>query len=173
MKYLSLTLILSLILLANCTHNLYTQAPKFKGRINDYYGILSEIEKRDLDKISYDLEKQIGSQLVILIIDSTNEESIEEYSLRVANSWGIGRKEYNDGVVITIAIKDKKVRIEVGYGLENILTDNIAKDIIDRKMIPLFKINNYYLGLHQGMEEIVKNIITNRNTIKPNFKNGG
>lgn len=135
--------------------------PELYARVNDYANILSEEEENDLNQLLKSLEDSIGSQLAILAIDSLPGQTIETYSLRVANEWGIGRAEYNDGILITLSIKNRKVRIAVGYGLELIIEDHIAKRIIDSVMIPEFKTQNFYSGLRKGSQEMINLIYSN------------
>ncbi len=141
------------------------EVPEFNGIVSDLYGLLDKEQNHQLTTILMDLEKTVGSQMVILIIDSTKGEPIEEYSLRVANTWGIGRKDYDDGVLITVAVKDKKLRIEVGLGLEKIITNDLAKNIIAENIVPHFKKNEFFLGLLKGTKRIIKIIKENKNNI--------
>ena len=128
--------------------------PTLIGRVNDYAEILSPEQEKELTSNLKSLETDIGSQVVILTIDSLGGEWIEEYSLRVANCWGIGRKSYNDGILITVALNDRKMRIEVGYGLEKIVKDHIAKNIIVNDMVPFFKKEAYFNGLLSATNKI-------------------
>ena len=141
------------------------QVPKPIGYVNDFYRLLEKEQIHQLTIILKDLEKTVGSQMVILIIDSTKGEPIEEYSLRVANNWALGRKKYNDGVLITVAVKDRRLRIEVGLGLEKIIPDDLAKNIIEETIVPHFKKDEYYLGLLNGTKRIIKIIKENKNNI--------
>lgn len=135
--------------------------PKLLGRVNDYSDILTDEEEQNLTTILARLEKDIGSQMGILTIDTLNGELIEEYSLRVANCWALGRKNYNDGLLITVALKDRKMRIEVGYGLEKIVKDEIARNIIVNEIVPKFKQEKYFNGLLAATNKIDSLIRTN------------
>ena len=141
------------------------EVPEFIGIVSDVYGLLEKEQNHQLTSILMDLEKTVGSQMVILIIDSTKGEPIEEYSLRVANTWGIGRKDYDDGALITVAVKDRRLRIEVGLGLEKIITNDLAKNIIEETIVPHFKKDEFYLGLLNGTKRIIKIIKENKNKI--------
>src|SRR5687767_10159225 len=99
-------------------------------RVFDSVAILSETEEKDLTYEISTFEKNVGPQIAIIIIDTLNGEKIEEISLRNAEHMRLGRKEFNDGILITLSIKDHNVRIEVGYGLEKIIKDEIAARII-------------------------------------------
>ena len=141
------------------------EVPELIGIVSDYYGLLEKEQNHQLTTILMNLEKTVGSQMAILIIDSTKGEHIDEYSLRVANAWGIGRKEYNDGVLITVAVKDRKLRIEVGLGLEKIIPNDLAKNIIEETIVPHFKKDEFFLGLLNGTKRIIKIIKENKNKI--------
>ena len=132
--------------------------PKLIGRVNDYAGLLASHQIEELSRISADLEKETGAQMVILVVPTTAPYSIEEYSLRVMNGWGIGRKEYNDGSAIVLAVKDRAARIELGYGTNRFFTDDMARTIMQEYMIPRFRNVQYYEGLRAGATEMAQTI---------------
>lgn len=121
---------------------------------NDETYTLTEGQIQNLTEEAKELESSIGSQIVVIIIDSLGKTTIEEYSLKIATDWGIGRKEYNDGVLITVSMYDRKMRIEVGTGLEKILKDEIDAQIIQEDMVHNFKKEKYYEGLLQAVQKI-------------------
>ena len=129
--------------------------------VNDYADVLSTEEESQLTQVLKSLEDSIGSQMVILTIPSIGDQTIEEYSLQTARKWKIGRANYDDGILITMAVNDRKVRIEVGYGLELIIRDEIAAMIIRDQMIPAFRDGLYFKGLSEGSREIIKRIYSN------------
>ena len=96
------------------------------------------------------------THLAILIIPDLQGQVLEKYSLRVANTWKLGRCDINNGILILMAMKDRKLRIEVGLGLESILTNEASKRIIDGDIIPLFKAGDFYGGLDSGLTSIIK-----------------
>src|SRR5688572_28504201 len=106
--------------------------------VTDSASMLTDEQQSKLVEQLKNLETNIGSQMAILTIESLHGEKIEDYSLRTASNWGLGRKNYNDGILITVALRDQQVRIEVGSGLEKIITDEIAAQIIREEMIPNF-----------------------------------
>jgi uncharacterized protein len=140
-----------LLFLNSCTSE--SQSSNTFSYTNDYIDILKDEEEAELNGTLSQLEDSIGSQIVI-ITDTLAGEAIEEYSLRKAREFGAGRAGYNDGIVITIAPKDRMTRIEVGYGLECIISDSIASIIIETKMIPHFKNEKYYDGLYAAVDDI-------------------
>ncbi|MEQ9377422.1 MAG: TPM domain-containing protein [Imperialibacter sp.] len=130
-------------------------------RVNDFADVLTDDQEANLGELLKSLEDSIGSQLVILTLDSLGELTIEEYSIQVAENWQIGRANYDDGILIMLAIKDRKIRIEVGYGLELIIKDEIAKQIIDNTIVPEFRAGNFNGGLTQASKEIINLIYRN------------
>ena len=138
-------------------------------RVSDNARILNDNQKYDLTEQIKELEQSVGSQIAILIIESLEGEKIEAYSLRIAENWEIGRKDYDDGVLITVALQDRETRIEVGYGLEKIIKDEIAAQIIRENMIPNFRTENYYEGLRIAVDKIKTLIKGNRELVRQRF----
>lgn len=130
--------------------------PELTGRIVDLTNTLSSREIQKLEKKIKDLEDRKGSQIAVLIIPTTGLETIEGYSIKVAEKWKIGRKGIDDGVILTIAKQDRRLRIEVGYGLEGVIPDAIAKRIIEEIIVPEFKKGNFYEGIDKGIDAIIK-----------------
>ena len=131
-----------------------SEIPELKGRINDYAGLLSSDEIEELSEISRILEERTGAQLVILIVPTTGERSIEDYSLAVMQAWKIGRAGYDDGSAIVLAIQDRRVRIELGYGTNTFFTNDMAQTVIDSFMMPSFIRGRYFEGLLNGALEM-------------------
>jgi uncharacterized protein len=128
--------------------------PKLKSRINDYAGILNQTEERSLEKLLEEAEDKTTSQFVLLTISSLEGEVLEDYSIRVADAWKIGQKGLDNGVILLITMAEKKIRIEVGYGLESILTDAKCGYIIRNEIVPSFKQGDYYSGISKGLKTI-------------------
>lgn len=143
--------------------------PQLQTRVTDLTGTLSTSENAELSKILADYEKEKGSQIAVLILPSTRPETIEQYSIRVAEQWKIGRKGVDDGVLLIVAKEDRKLRIEVGYGLEGVLPDAKAKDIVDEVIVPYFKNGDFYGGVKIGVETIIATI-RNEPLPPPKFK---
>jgi uncharacterized protein len=129
--------------------------PRLTGRINDYAGILSPETVRRLDAQLADLQRTDSTQVVVLTIPSLQGESLEEYSIKTAQAWGIGQKGKDNGVLLLVSKGDRKVRIEVGYGLEGKLTDALSGRIIDHAIIPSFKTGNFDAGVEAGVSAII------------------
>ena len=110
--------------------------PQLTGRVVDQTGTLSSDDIASLTETLKSLETRKGSQIAVLIVPTTEPETIEQFSIRVAEAWKIGRKKIDDGALLVIAKNDRHLRIEVGYGLEGALTDVTTKRIIDEDITP-------------------------------------
>src|SRR3954470_1498957 len=130
--------------------------PPLTGRVVDRTATLSGSDIASLDRTLKDFEARKGSQVAVLIVPTTQPETIEQYSLRVAEAWKIGRKKIDDGAILVVAKDDRKLRIEVGYGLEGALTDVIAKRIIDEVITPKFRSGDFAGGIIDGVNRIVR-----------------
>lgn len=128
--------------------------PPLKARVTDLTATLQPAELSRLESKLAAIEAEKGSQIAVLILPSTQPETIEQYGIRVVDEWKLGRKGVDDGVLILLAKDDRATRIEVGYGLEGALPDVIAKRIIEEVMIPYFRAGDYYAGLDAGIERI-------------------
>jgi uncharacterized protein len=119
------------------------------------------LDEDQLNKLEYKLaqfERETSHQVAVLTIASLQGESIEDFSIRVAESWRIGRKGFDNGVILIIALKDRKLRIEVGYGLEGVLPDAIANQIIRKVIVPHFRNDDYGAGVDAGVNAILKTV---------------
>ena len=128
--------------------------PKLTGRIVDAANLLTPEQEATLDQKLAALEAGNKRQLVVATIPSLEGFAIEDYGYRLGRTWGIGRKTVNDGALLIVAPNERKVRIEVGYGLEGILTDAMSSIIIQRAILPRFKANDYPGGIAAGIDEI-------------------
>jgi uncharacterized protein len=136
-----------------------------KNYVFDNSKLLTATQIDSLNTAISELERTIGSQLMILTINTLHGQKIEEYSLKIANDWGIGRKEYDDGILITVVSSDKQMRIEVGYGLEKIIKDETAARIIREKIVPRFEKGRFFNGLYDAVKEIKFLIKRNKDMI--------
>jgi len=130
--------------------------PPLTGRVVDQTGTLSAADVDSLTQTLKDLETRKGSQIAVLIVPTTDGEAIEQFSLRVAEAWKIGRKKIDDGALLVIAKNDRRLRIEVGYGLEGALTDATTKRIIDEDITPKFKAGDFGGGVAAGVDRMVR-----------------
>src|SRR5271166_3676667 len=129
--------------------------PPLTGRVVDQTGTLSAGDIAALTARLKDLEQRKGSQVAVLIVPTTQPESIEQFSIRAAEAWKIGRKKIDDGALLVIAKNDHKLRIEVGYGLEGSLTDVTSRRIIDEVIAPKFKSGDFAGGIAAGVTRII------------------
>ena len=129
--------------------------PPLSGRVVDQTGTLSASDISSLTQTLKDLEARKGSQVAVLIVPTTAPETIEQYSIRAAEAWKIGRRKIDDGALLVVAKDDHKLRIEVGYGLEGSLTDVTASRIIDEIIVPKFRSGDFAGGISAGVARIV------------------
>lgn len=118
--------------------------------VQDYAGVISKADKQQMLSIGQDLDNKTTAQLAVITINSLEGQPIEDYALAVLREWGIGNKQKNNGVLIVVAVKDRKSRIEVGYGLEGVLPDGLTGRLQDTYMLPSFKQGDYSRGIVQG-----------------------
>ena len=128
--------------------------PNLTQRITDLTNTLSAEQLSHIEEILTSLEKTEGSQLAVLIVPTSKPESIEAFSLRVVEKWKLGRKGTDDGVLLLIAMNDRKIRIEVGYGLEGAITDLSAGRIIKEYITPEFRQGRFYNGVLAGVGQV-------------------
>lgn len=130
--------------------------PPLTGRVTDQTATLSAAQKTALEQTLQALEAKKGSQLAVLMVPTTAPETIEQYALRVAEQWKLGRKKVDDGAVLVIAKDDRTLRIEVGYGLEGALNDATSKRIISEIITPRFKQGDFNGGITAGVDRIIR-----------------
>jgi len=142
-----------------CFQYLYAlEVPYLAGRVNDNAGILTESTVNELENILESFEQKTSCQIAVLTIKSLEDESIEDYSIKVVESWKLGQKGKDNGVLFLVAQNDRRMRIEVGYGLESTLTDYITGRIISNEITPCFKNKDYDGGITNGINSIIKTI---------------
>jgi len=130
--------------------------PPLTGRVVDQTATLSASDADALTQRLKDLETRKGSQVAVLIVPTTQPESIEQFSIRVAEAWKIGRKKIDDGALLVVAKNDRKLRIEVGYGLEGALPDVTARRIIDEIIVPRFRTGDFAGGISDGVDRLIR-----------------
>jgi uncharacterized protein len=129
--------------------------PPLTGRVIDLTGTLSGGAVNRIETELADFEAKKGSQIAVLIVPSTHPEEIEQYGIRVAEQWKLGRKGIDDGAILLVAKDDRRVRIEAGYGLEGVLSDAISNRIIDETITPHFKLGDYDAGVEEGVKQMI------------------
>jgi uncharacterized protein len=130
--------------------------PPLTARVTDLTGTLPAAEQAALDGRLADLEARKGSQIAVLIVPTVRPEAIEQFSMRVAESWKLGRKGVDDGVLLLVAKDDREVRIEVGYGLEGAIPDATANRVIDEFILPRFREGDYAGGISAGVDRLIR-----------------
>ncbi len=130
--------------------------PPLTGRVVDRTGTLSSGDVAALSQKLGDFETRKGSQIAVLIVPTTDPETIEQFSIRVAEAWKIGRKKIDDGAILVVAKNDRHLRIEVGYGLEGALTDVTSRRIIDEIITPKFRTGDFAGGISDGVERMLR-----------------
>jgi uncharacterized protein len=134
--------------------------PKFTNFVVDQADIIPPAIESRLDRELGDLQRRTRHQLAIVTVNSLQGFKVEDYSLRLARTWAVGRKHYDDGVVILVAPNERKVRIEVGYGLEATLTDPRCAVIVHTVMLPAFTNGDYARGIVAGAHAIIARLNT-------------
>jgi uncharacterized protein len=153
--------------------------PPLKAFVTDLTNTLTPEQKYSLESQLRSYESAKGTQIAVLIIPTTQPESIEQYSIRVVDQWKLGRKKIDDGILLLIAKDDRRLRLEVGYGLEGALNDVTAKRIISDIMTPYFKQGMFFEGINAGLSNVIKIIngeslppSHSSNANNPNFSDG-
>lgn len=130
--------------------------PPLSGHVNDQATLLDDQRRTDLEQKLSAFEARKGSQLAVLIVRSTAPEPIEQFALRVAEQWKLGRKKIDDGAILVVAKDDRALRIEVGYGLEGALNDATAKRIISEVIVPRFQQQDFAGGIEAGVDRMIR-----------------
>ena len=127
--------------------------PKPTGYVNDYEKIFSENQEITLDSLIQAIEKQTTIEIAIVTLDSshTTAEAFDDLTLKIAQQWGIGKKDKDNGILIGLSSSLRKIRIRNGYGIEKVLSNEETKKIMDIYIIPQFKKGNYFEGTRQGI----------------------
>ena len=150
-------LFLSLLAVVGFTGASYAEVkiPALSARVTDLTQTLSAPQQQALDQKLAALEAQKGSQIAILIVPTTAPEEVEQFAIRVAEAWKLGRKGLDDGALLLLAKEDRIIRIEVGYGLEGAIPDIAAKRIIEETITPRFRAGDFYGGIDQGVDRLI------------------
>lgn len=149
-------LVLSLILVLSCMVPAfgYYDLGSPKGYVNDYTNTLTIEQLASLESKISNFEKENSNEIAVVIIDSLRGDYIENFAVKLFEAWGIGKEKNDNGILLLIALQDRKMRIEVGYGLEGALTDAESSWII-QEMVPLFKQEMYYQGIELSVDRII------------------
>jgi uncharacterized protein len=147
-----LSLICGLILLANLgTAKAETKYPKPTGAVNDFAGVISPDYERKMESLSHEVLGKTGTSIVVATMETIGDNDPDDYANRLYGDWGIGKKGEDKGVLIFLAVRERRVRIETGYGVEGILPDGLMGEILDKYVTPLLKTGDYGKGLANAM----------------------
>ena len=163
---------LALALCWVCVAGAEVPVPPLAGRVTDQTATLTAEQQAALEQTLQAFEARKGTQIALLMVPTTAPETIEQYALRVAEQWKLGRKKVDDGAILVVAKNDRALRIEVGYGLEGALNDATSKRIISEIITPRFQQGDFYGGIAAGVDQIVR-VIDGEPLPAPTGKRGG
>jgi uncharacterized protein len=148
--------------------------PPLQARVTDLTGTLDDSQRASLEQKLQAFETRKGAQVAVLVVPTTEPEAIEQYSIRVVEQWKLGRREVNgqrvdDGALLLVAKNDRRMRIEVGYGLEGVLTDATSARIISESMSPLFRQGDFFGGINAGLDQMIR-VIDGEQLPEPDHK---
>jgi uncharacterized protein len=150
-------MLVAVLLLGGGAQAQFVEVPPLTGRVIDQTGVLGPAAP-ELEATLRALEAEKGSQVVVLVLRTTNPETIDQFSIRVVEQWKLGRKGIDDGALLIVALEDRAVRIEVGRGLEGDIPDVTAKRIIEEQILPHFRLRDVPGGIRAGADAIVARI---------------
>lgn len=149
------TLIIGMTLIGVSVVGALVPVPPLTERVTDLTGTLTRDQKAALENTLARFEQRKGAQIAVLIVPTTEPETIEQYSLRVVDEWKLGRRAVDDGALLIVAKNDRTLRIEVGYGLEGVLNDALCNRIIREIIVPRFREGDFYGGIEQGVNRMI------------------
>jgi uncharacterized protein len=154
---IQLFVLLLLALTTACAEGQATNQPKIPlaGRVTDAADIIDAAQEANLTRHLEELERRTGHQMVVVTVSSLEGEEVDSFTQELGNAWGIGRAEHNDGVILLVAPNERKVRIAVGYGLEETLSDEACKKIVEDKILPHFRLGNLSEGIEAGVNAVI------------------
>ena len=147
--------LLALWLAASCA-TAEVAVPPLRAHVTDLADTLDAGQRATLEGTLANFETERGAQIAVLIVPTTAPEAIEQYAIRVAEQWKLGRKGVDDGVLLLVAKQDRALRIEVGYGLEGVIPDAIANRIVEDVIVPYFKRGDYAGGIQAGVQQLMR-----------------
>ncbi|HEX4375615.1 MAG TPA: YgcG family protein [Steroidobacteraceae bacterium] len=168
---LTLTLIACLLLMVGGVRAQSLQpglqpVPKLEARVTDLTGTLTAAEQAQLEQHLAEFEARKGAQIFVLLVPTTAPEDIDQYSIRVADAWKLGRKKVDDGALLLIVKNDHTLRIEVGLGLQGVLTDAMSNRITSDTMVPLLRQGQYFAAINAGVDQMIA-VISNESLPPP------
>jgi|DewCreStandDraft_4_1066084.scaffolds.fasta_scaffold88626_1 uncharacterized protein len=156
MKPKNLILFLIFFLYSILIYSLDINSLSPSGWVNDYASLLTPAEKYKIELLISEFENKTGNEIAVVIIKSLEDNNLEDFTNRLFEKWGVGKKGKDNGIMLLIALQERKIRIEVGYGLEPIINDALAGEIIRNNIAPFFRNQQYADGIYSGVYEIAK-----------------
>jgi uncharacterized protein len=153
--HIATTLVAAIAILATAAAFALT-FPQLTGRVVDEAGVLDATTREAITNKLAAVEAKIGNQIVVVTLKSLQDTSIEDYGYQLGRAWGIGEKDKNTGAILIVAPSERRVRIEVGYGLEGALTDAITRLIIQNAILPRFRVGDFAGGISRGVDDIIQ-----------------
>lgn len=141
-------------------------------RVHDFANLLSPEQSQAVDAISRDVERQTTAQIAVVTVESLDGQTVDDYAHELFNAWGIGQKDVNNGVLLLVAPNERRARIEVGYGLEPLLTDGLCGEILDTHAVPRFRANDYPGGIEAGTRAIADVLLADPATARGDPNSG-
>ena len=162
MKKINVILIISILILSLSFSSFAINIPEPTNDffVNDFADVISEENEQEIMKIGADLYEQTSAQIVVVTVDSLDGYEVNDYALELGREWGVGSKETNNGAVLLLSVNDRKVTIQVGYGLEGCLTDAGTGRILDDYAIPYFSNDDFSTGLLEAYKAIAGDVCT-------------
>ena len=160
-KFLSIFILLLVSIVTFSQQNfdpesLLKQKPAIQQLVNDFTGTLTPDQKQALENKLVAFDDSTSTQIAVVIIPSLNGNDVADYNVKLGRAWGVGGKEFSNGVILLIVKADRKLNIATGYGVEGALPDITSKHIIDEVIVPNFKGNDYYRGIEEGTDAIMQ-----------------
>lgn len=132
------------------------EVPPLSAPVTDMAGLLTAEQVEQLNALLLEYEAETSNQFAVLILPSLEGENLESYSIEVASTWALGQAEKDNSLLLLVALKERWLRIEVGYGLEGVLTDAFCGRVIDNRIVPYFKNERYFEGISAGLLELTR-----------------
>jgi len=130
--------------------------PKYRGYVNDFAQVISPYYEEKMGALAWEVKQNTGAEMTVVTVEDMGGWGIDEYASRLYEDWGIGEKDKDNGVLILLAMAERRTRIEVGYGLEGILPDGLAGEILDEYVLPDFRQGDYGQGLYKGLVAVAR-----------------
>ncbi|MFP4373164.1 MAG: TPM domain-containing protein [Spirochaetaceae bacterium] len=145
----------ALLLAVVVTPAVAQELPQPAGFVNDFAGVIDARDEQRMTALAEAVQEATGAEIAVAVVDSIEPfATVEEYSIRLASAWGVGSAEDESGVLMVLALQERQVRIEVGYGIEGAIPDGRAGEILDTAVVPELREDNYGAGLYAGMQQV-------------------